>query len=278
MDVNYLYLMDSEDSREKAWVLLAYVLTILLILASFLFLGTSRSSESPDPVPEHEEAEEEAKEDPPGVVSSSRKSYLKQRKKEERASRTLLEIQRQKAKAEKAERALKAVKERQEEREEKEKEERERRIEAQKERNRRADEEFERWKGDFEVQDKGNLAVDSLDSGGSALEKFVGRIRQDKVVLVEELSVEFGISTQDCVERIQQLEEMGLIWGIMDEKGKYISISMDEKEQLVRLIREHGRVSLRQVAEWMNEIISAKNSSERKFDMELEELFDSEDV
>jgi DDRGK domain len=39
-------------------------------------------------------------------------------------------------------------------------------------------------------------------------------------VLLDELAAEFGLRTQDVISRIQGLEAMGRLTGIMDDRGK----------------------------------------------------------
>lgn len=41
-----------------------------------------------------------------------------------------------------------------------------------------------------------------------------------KMVPLEQLAVEFGMRTTDVIDRIAQLESMGRLTGIMDERGK----------------------------------------------------------
>jgi DDRGK domain-containing protein 1 len=50
------------------------------------------------------------------------------------------------------------------------------------------------------------------------------------VVLLEDLSGEFKISTADLVNRIKSLEESGILNGVFDERGKYIYITEKEME------------------------------------------------
>jgi DNA-binding MarR family transcriptional regulator len=49
-------------------------------------------------------------------------------------------------------------------------------------------------------------------------------LRKHKLVLLEDLSHEFKLSTKDLVEKIKKLEGEGQVSGIFDERGKYLVI------------------------------------------------------
>ena len=59
-------------------------------------------------------------------------------------------------------------------------------------------------------------------------QKVVTFLEKWKVSRIEDLCVEFDMSTKEAVEMIWGLEAEGRIKGIMDERGKYILITQDE--------------------------------------------------
>ena len=65
---------------------------------------------------------------------------------------------------------------------------------------------------------------------------------------VEELAAEFGLRTQDAVSRVQALEQMGRITGVMDDRGKFIFISRDEMAEVAAFINRKGRVAIAELA------------------------------
>lgn len=52
------------------------------------------------------------------------------------------------------------------------------------------------------------------------LQRFVDVIKERKMAVLEDLAAEFQLRTQEVVQRIEQLEKMGRITGVMDDRGK----------------------------------------------------------
>ncbi|XP_028761806.1 DDRGK domain-containing protein 1 [Neltuma alba] len=114
--------------------------------------------------------------------------------------------------------------------------------------------EFEKWKGDFSVDDEGTLE-EVLDSNKDLLADFVEYIKKQKCVPLEELAAEFKLRTQECINRITSLETMGRISGVMDDRGKYIYISEEEMKAVADYIKREGRVSISLLASKSNQFI-----------------------
>lgn len=60
---------------------------------------------------------------------------------------------------------------------------------------------------------------------------------------------------QDCINRIITLEGMDRLSGVMDDRGKFIYISIEEMQAVADYIRKHGRVSISHLANNSNEFI-----------------------
>ena len=86
------------------------------------------------------------------------------------------------------------------------------------------------------------------EESGGLLAEFVDYIAEKKVVVLEELAAEFGLRTQDAVSRVQALEQMGRITGVMDDRGKFIFISRDEMAEVAAFINRKGRVAIAELA------------------------------
>ncbi len=50
--------------------------------------------------------------------------------------------------------------------------------------------------------------------------RFVQHIKARKTVALDELAAEFGMKTQEAIQRLQTLEEQGRLTGVMDDRGK----------------------------------------------------------
>ncbi|GLJ40432.1 hypothetical protein SUGI_0832870 [Cryptomeria japonica] len=116
--------------------------------------------------------------------------------------------------------------------------------------------EFERWKDAFSVDTEGTAEEEMQRGGQGLLFDFVEYIKKHKCVLLEDLSAEFKLRTQDCINRIFALEKMGRLYGVMDDRGKYIYISLEEMKVVADYIKRQGRVSIAHLASKSNEFIA----------------------
>lgn len=115
--------------------------------------------------------------------------------------------------------------------------------------------EFEKWKGAFSVDAEGTTESETQDDGQGLLHNFVEYIKKQKCVPLEDLAGEFGMRTQDCINRIITLEGLDRLSGVMDDRGKFIYISIEEMQAVADYIRKHGRVSISHLANNSNQFI-----------------------
>ncbi|XP_054815314.1 DDRGK domain-containing protein 1-like isoform X2 [Prosopis cineraria] len=120
--------------------------------------------------------------------------------------------------------------------------------------------EFEKWKGEFSVDDEGTL--EALDGNQDLLADFVEYIKKQKCVPLEDLAAEFKLRTQECINRITSLETMGRISGVMDDRGKYIYISEEEMKAVADYIKREGRVSISLLASKSNQFIDLESKAQ----------------
>ncbi|QHN95789.1 DDRGK domain-containing protein [Arachis hypogaea] len=114
--------------------------------------------------------------------------------------------------------------------------------------------EFEKWKGEFSVDDEGTLEEEQ-DGTEDLLSNFVEYIQKQKCVPLEDLAAEFKLRTQECINRITNLESMGRLSGVMDDRGKYIYISQEEMKAVADYVKRQGRVSISHLASKSNQFI-----------------------
>ncbi|CAM8949680.1 unnamed protein product [Rhodiola kirilowii] len=122
--------------------------------------------------------------------------------------------------------------------------------------------EFEKWKGEFSIDAEGTTENEAQDGSQGLLHNFVEYIQKHKCVPLEDLSAEFKLRTQDCINRIISLESMGRISGVMDDRGKYIYISQEEMKAVADYIKREGRVSISHLASKSNQFIDLEQKSE----------------
>ncbi|KAE9586290.1 hypothetical protein Lal_00001003 [Lupinus albus] len=114
--------------------------------------------------------------------------------------------------------------------------------------------EFDKWKGEFSVDDEGTLE-EAEDSAEDLVANFVEYIKKHKCIPLEDLAAEFKLRTQECINRISSLESMGRLSGVMDDRGKYIYISQEEMKAVADYIKRQGRVSISHLASKSNQFI-----------------------
>lgn len=109
----------------------------------------------------------------------------------------------------------------------------------------------------FEVEEEGFDPDQEIESEDK-LSQFIDYILEQKVVLLEQLAAHFKMKTKDVVDRIQKLISNGSLIGIIDDRGKFISITMEELQSVSKFIRQRGRVSVDELLVNSNKLINLK--------------------
>jgi hypothetical protein len=150
--------------------------------------------------------------------------------------------------------------EREEERKEKEKEELERKLKEEQEK--REHEEYLKLKEQFTVEEVGQDAENDGESEAeNLLIEFVEFIKRAKIMPLENLAAEFKLKTQDAIDRIRRVEEMGRLTGVMDDRGKYIYVQEEELMNVREFIRQRGRINIGDLADYSSKLVNLKPSS-----------------
>lgn len=110
------------------------------------------------------------------------------------------------------------------------------------------------WMGQISVEEQGQEAEEQQEGQGQ-LGAFVDFIKERKTVALEDLAAEFGLRVQDAITRVQSLEKMGHLSGVMDDRGKYIYISKQEMEAVAEYIKKRGRIAIGELASKSNMFI-----------------------
>nr|XP_033471617.1 DDRGK domain-containing protein 1-like [Epinephelus lanceolatus] len=120
----------------------------------------------------------------------------------------------------------------------------------------REEEEYLRLKASFTVEDQGEEEQLTEDQSRNLLQDFIQYIESSKVVLLEDLASHFGMRTQDAISRLQDLLAEGSLTGVIDDRGKFISITPEELDSVANFIRQRGRVSITELAQASNSLIN----------------------
>jgi len=126
----------------------------------------------------------------------------------------------------------------------------------QEEKEKREYEEYLKLKEAFSVEEEG--CDEEEDEEQNKLALFINYIKDNKVVLLEDLAANFKMKTQDAISRISSLQESGDLTGVIDDRGKFIYISQEELENVAKFIRQQGRVSITDLAANSNKLITLK--------------------
>jgi len=133
---------------------------------------------------------------------------------------------------------------------------------AEKERLRKEEEERKEYeeylqiKASFVVEESGEVGIITEEESQSLLQEFIDYIKNTKVVQLEDLGVRFNLKTQEAIDRLENLLELGRITGVMDDRGKFIYISEEELQQVAKFIKQRGRISIAELAESSNALIN----------------------
>ncbi|CAH1114387.1 unnamed protein product [Psylliodes chrysocephalus] len=189
---------------------------------------------------------------PDGKIGAKKRAKLeaKAEKKAARKSEELIRADKKK-KAELAEEERKKQEEK-EKLEEKKLEEEQRK--AKEEQEKREQEEYMKMKEAFSVEEEGY--EEGEGDSQNLLQEFVTYIKNNKVVVIEDLAAQFKLKTQAAIDRIKDLQEDNILTGVIDDRGKFIYVSQDEMEAVAKFIRQRGRVSIAELAENSNILIN----------------------
>ncbi|KAG8462462.1 hypothetical protein KFE25_010287 [Diacronema lutheri] len=116
-------------------------------------------------------------------------------------------------------------------------------------------EEFDKWKDLITVDDEGTDEAEAGADSEGLLANFVSYIKEHKVVVLEDLAAAFELRVQDVISRVQGLEAMGYITGVIDDRGKFIYISVAEMDAVADFINKRGRISISALAAESNKLI-----------------------
>ncbi|KAF3530694.1 hypothetical protein DY000_02038529 [Brassica cretica] len=105
------------------------------------------------------------------------------------------------------------------------------------------------------MDDRGKYIYISMEEMNAVADYIKRQGRKQKCVPLEDLAAEFNLRTQECINRIASLESIGRLSGVMDDREKYIYISMEEMNAVADYIKRQGRVSISHLASKSNQFI-----------------------
>lgn len=188
-----------------------------------------------------------------GKIGAKKRAKL-EAKAEKKAQREAAErVREEKKKRDKQqEEERKVAEEREKELEKKQAEEEQK---AREEKERREHEEYLKMKEAFKIEEEGFEEGD-LNESENLLQEFVNYIKEQKVVVLEDLATHFKLKTQSVIDRIRDLQNDNILTGVMDDRGKFIYVSVEEMEAIAKFIRQRGRVSIADIRDNSDKLIN----------------------
>nr|XP_022906766.1 DDRGK domain-containing protein 1 [Onthophagus taurus] len=213
----------------------------------------ANTQQQEDEVSDNElEVDDEEKIDLPEGKIGAKKMAKLQAKAEKKAQREADEQMRQEKKK-KDQQALEEKKKQDEkEKAEELKREEEEKL-AREEKERKEYEEYLKMKEAFTVDEEG---CEHEEDEQNLLQEFVGYIKSQKVVVIEDLAAKFRLKTQAAIDRLKDLQADDILTGVIDDRGKFIYVSQEEMDAVAKFIRQRGRVSITELAENSNQLIN----------------------
>jgi len=178
-----------------------------------------------------------------------------EKKKQREAELLDREARKKRLEKEEQERNLQDAKEQEQEKKQLEEEQR-----IREEKERKEQEEYDKLKEAFIVDEEG-FDEDPEEDQENKLEKFIQYIKDTKVVVLEDLAAHFQMKTDDTIDRVSTLIKEDKLTGVIDDRGKFIFISQEELEAVGKFITQRGRVSISELAENSNRLISLETKS-----------------
>jgi DNA-binding MarR family transcriptional regulator len=80
-------------------------------------------------------------------------------------------------------------------------------------------------------------------------------VKKEKVIVLEDMALQFNVRPQDVVDKLSELEKEERITGIIDERGKFIYITPQEMLNIAKFINNRGRISISEIAHESNKLV-----------------------
>jgi len=191
----------------------------------------------------------------------TKKEWIKREKKKAKADAKAFEEANRDVRNEKQRKRDDAQREREMERENLEKQKEEEEAKLKEELEMKEKNEYDQWKDMFSLDASGSEDIDNQEKEDT-LKKFLSYIKRRKVVVLEDLAMEFGLPAAQCVNRVTTLQETGELSGVIDDRGKFIYVSPEELQAVAKFVQRRGRIAITDLAVESNKLINLKEVPE----------------
>lgn len=193
----------------------------------------------------------------------TKKQLMKEAKKRDKADLRKFDESQREAKNDRQSAKQEAYKKKEEEREAKEREREELARQEEEERKKKEQEEFEKWKDMFSVEESGAQEEGKANEYQDLLGLFIEYMKVHKVTVLEDLAAEFLLSASETVERVNLLEKLQRITGVVDDRGKFIYITQEEMQKVAEFIKEKGRCNIKDITAESNKVINLASAADK---------------
>lgn len=126
---------------------------------------------------------------------------------------------------------------------------------AREEKEKQEHDDYLKMKMAFSIEEEG-YQEENKEDHENLLQEFVEHIKQNKILVLEDLAVQFNLKTASIIERIQELQANNRLTGVIDDRGKFIYISDKELQAVVKFVKQRGRISIAELVENSNNLIN----------------------
>merc|ERR1712146_277251 len=122
---------------------------------------------------------------------------------------------------------------------------------------RKKKQEYKAWKNMFTFEETGILHENenSFNDDKNMLSSLIKYIKTKKIVKIDELALKYNISSADMIQRLKTLQMNNEIMGIVDDRGKFISLEENELDAIANFIKKKGRISIADLTNECNRLI-----------------------
>merc|ERR1712146_849495 len=122
---------------------------------------------------------------------------------------------------------------------------------------RKKKQEYKAWKSMFTFEETGILHENenSFNDDKNMLSSLIKYIKTKKIVKIDELALKYNISSADMIQRLKTLQMNNEIMGIVDDRGKFISLEENELDAIANFIKKKGRISIADLTNECNRLI-----------------------
>lgn len=115
---------------------------------------------------------------------------------------------------------------------------------------------YAQWKGSLEDLTEEYTSPSNVLTQKEIDDRIVAKVRSEGIVHLDELAEIAQCKMAALHDLLTRLEKEKRITGVIDERGKYIYMADEKFEELRRVVEQHGRISLNELAQLAQKLLT----------------------